>query len=121
MIGKDPIILGSTPNGFPYLLQPENSDNWPNEVSTETFIKTMCEIVEGGYQGVRVGSTALSDGRYLQQFGTDSSTPEGRIVNRLFQLARSGKSIPVGKTMANIEREYRKLGQPLPSKRGAAE
>lgn len=117
---KFPKNVGAGVIRLPSVSKLEDIGEWPNALATETAILTIAAIVQHGFHGVIFQSTTLSNGKYLEQFHFNLSTPEGSLVKQLLKLARIGKSVPLSIAMACLEREYRELGLPLPGEEGAA-
>jgi hypothetical protein len=115
-LDMDVVVTGVDLNGLPYVSVPENIDKWPSEAATEEAIKSVIEIVERGYGGVKIECHLLSNDRSLSNFHTNIETPEGRLVQVLMAFASKGKSIPKTEAVSILERIYREQGLPLPTK-----
>jgi hypothetical protein len=98
-----------------YLGAPEDMDQWPSAKATELAAETIAKMIKLGFEGVKLESYQLADGRVVINFLTKRDTPEGRMTEGLRMLARSGVSLPVEKSISILERIYREQGLPFPS------
>lgn len=112
----DVVVTGVDLNGLPYVSVPVDIDKWPSEAATVEAIKSVIEIVERGYSGVKIECHLLSNSRSLSNFHTNIESPEGRLAQVLMAFASKGTSIPTTEALSILERVYGEQGLPLPTK-----
>lgn len=109
--------------GLPLATPVYNSDLWPSPVAFEQTVDTAVAITMAGYEGIVVQPFKLEDGRICIKFLTDRETPEGRLVEKLLELARCGKRVGTSEALSILECDYCENGLllpiPLSAKRGA--
>lgn len=103
-------------NGAPVITKPENLDTWPSEKITQQATEAVCEIINRGYQGIKVEHYPLADGRSVNNFLINEQTPEGRLVSDVMAFARQGRALPTAEVISILERIYREQGLAIPQK-----
>lgn len=93
----------------------DNADNWPSKAATDQFSENLVAIVERGFQGIRLRSFQRANGQTLNAPAFDTATPEGRMFQRLYAMAKKGRQLPAAEVIAILERDYREHNSPLPS------
>ena len=101
--------------GLPYILEPENADNWPSTSVTEQAIESIVQIIKRGYKGIKAETYPMSGGRLVANFIPIGDTPEGRMTLTLLMFAREGKTLPTDEVISILERIYREQGLDLPT------
>ena len=102
--------------GLPYVVVPDDMDQWPSESVTEKAFATIVHVHDLGFCGVKIQASPMSDGVLYCHFLLNVKTPEGRMVDALLMLARLGKTIPTDTAISILERVYLDHGLALPSK-----
>ncbi len=93
----------------------DNTDSWPSRAATDQFSENLVAIVERGFQGVRLRSFQRANGQTLNVPAFDTATPEGRMFQRLYAMAKKGRQLPAAEVIAILERDYREHNVPLSS------
>lgn len=92
----------------------DNSDNWPSKDATEQMFANLNAIAERGFDGIRIRHFDAGQGRTLLAPAFNMETPEGRMGQRLHDLATIGRQLPTAEVISILERDYREQNLPLP-------
>ncbi len=108
------IIGDACLGGLPYMVEPDDADNWPSQEAFVAIWDTTIAVICLGYLGVKADSLRQSDGRCVYVLHTDMETPEGRVMHCLHGLARRGLCYPKQEVTSFLEEVYKQRGLPAP-------
>lgn len=101
-------------NGFPFVLAPDEMDQWPSPKAAKQAFDNISQIIGLGFAGVKSDISNLNDGRELINLSVDLASPEGRVAKKLIQLAKEGESTTSEEVIKALERIYREENISLP-------
>jgi hypothetical protein len=88
---------------------------WPSECATRQAIRTLIEIHNKGYKGLRLACCTLSKGETMLSRNVNMASPEGHLIDFLFGLAEHGYEIPSDLALGVLCHVYRLAGLPEPT------
>lgn len=112
---KSRIASGADPfTGIPVAAEITDTTAWPSEYATRQAIRTLIEIHNKGYTGLRLAYGALGESETLFSRDVNLASPEGHLINFLFGLAEYGYEFPTDMAMEILRHVYRSAGLPVP-------
>ncbi len=106
-------VMHASPNhGFPMFSNLDDFDTWPED-QAELYIDVVVAVVKAGFKGVKA-DTAESNSKSIILIFTDQESPEGRVVQNVHELAKSGLlRMSVQEVLDIIYQAYREQGLTL--------
>jgi hypothetical protein len=92
-------------------------DSVPHSDGIHPITLIAAAVINAGFEGVAVDQVRLSDGRYFQAIDVNLATPEGVILHRLQQIAKSGGQLPTPELVVDaIRQQYARTGTVIPTR-----
>ncbi len=106
--------------GMPFAAEVTDTTAWPSESATHEAVRTLVEIHNRGYAGLRLAASTLSQNDTLLNRNVNLASPEGHVVNFVMELAKYGYELPTKLVLALLRHIYQsaelQLPTPLPVK-----
>ena len=116
------IAIGIHPiTGDPYAAEVVDSTLWPSERATRQAVQTLVEIHNLGYEGLRFEYSRLNTSETLLTRSVNLSTPEGRLITLVMELAEQGQPFPNEKALEILKKIYLTEGLTPPTPRPLSE
>lgn len=107
--------------GTPVAAEVNDSTTWPSESATHEAIRTLLEIHNRGYEGLRLLASALEQNEVLICRNVDLASPEGHLINLVMGVAEYGYTLPTKLALELLQRMYELAGLPQPIARPVEE
>ena len=103
-------------SGYPLASEVVDSTLWPSERATRQALQTLLEIHNLGYEGLRFEYSRLNTSETLLSRSVNLSTPEGRLVTFVMELAERGRSFSTDEALEILKKIYLSEGltPPIP-------
>jgi hypothetical protein len=113
------VIANASAGHLPYVIEPKDADAWQHPEGETRMGEIFIATGKAGYRGIKVDVLGkMSTGKLLWNIFYNTETPEGRMAQGLYALAKaSSKLLPVDEALSILERVYREQGLPLPEKK----
>lgn len=83
-------------------------DDFTQEGNLSPLMQIAVAILRAGYGGIAVDAAELRNGRVICSVDADLATPEGRLIQELSSIEKSGWKLPAAKTvLARLALIYR--------------
>ncbi|WP_146188548.1 hypothetical protein [Limnohabitans sp. 2KL-51] len=116
------IAIGIHPiTGDPYAAEVVDSTLWPSERATRQALETLVEIHNQGYAGLRLEHWHLKPNETLFSRCVNMSTPEGRLVTFVMELAERGRAFSTEEALRILKKIYLSEGLTPPTPRPISE
>lgn len=106
--------------GLPFAAEVTDTTAWPSESATHEAVRTLEEIHNRGYTGLRLAASTLSQNETLLNRNVNLASPEGHVVNFVMGLAEYGYALPKKLALALLQHIYQSADlqppTPLPVK-----
>ena len=103
--------------GEPFTAEVIDIATWPSERAANQAIRTILEIHNLGFEGLKIKYACLEDYENLISQQADLKTPEGYLVNCVMVLAQKGYEFPKAWVIALLVDIYLTEGMQLPDAR----
>ena len=121
-ISNSRIAIGIHPiTGDPYAAEVVDSTLWPSERATRQALETLVEIHNQGYAGLRFQYSRLNTSETLHSRCVNLSTPEGRLVTFVMELAERGRAFSTEEALRILKKIYLSEGLTPPTPRPLSE
>ena len=100
--------------GLPFAGEVEDFSTWPSMPVARQAMATAIEIHNQGYKGLKLRLDALGNGEVLFTRKTDTSSPEGKIIDLVLSLAEHGFELDTKTSMEMLRQIYQNAGLPKP-------
>ena len=107
--------------GYPFVAEIADSTLWPLERATRQAVQTLVEIHNQGYAGLRFQYSRLNTSETLLSRSVNLSTPEGRLITFVMELAERGRPFPTEKALEILKKIYLTEGLTPPTPRPLSE
>ena len=108
-------------SGYPLASEVVDSTLWPSERATRQALQTLVEIHNLGYEGLRCEYSRLNTSETLLTRSVNLSTPEGRLITLVMELAEQGQPFPNEKALEILKKIYLTEGLTPPTPRPLSE
>jgi len=108
-------------SGYPLASEVVDSTLWPSERATRQAVQTLVEIHNLGYEGLRFEYSRLNTSETLLTRSVNLSTPEGRLITLVMELAEQGQPFPNEKALEILKKIYPTEGLTPPTPRPLSE
>ena len=108
-------------SGYPLASEVVDSTLWPSERATRQAVQTLVEIHNLGYEGLRFEYSRLNTSETLLTRSVNLSTPEGRLITLVMELAEQGQPFPTEKALEILKKIYLTEGLTPPTPRPLSE
>lgn len=92
--------------GMPLAAEVTDTTAWPAESATHEAIRTVLEIHNRGYTGLRLAASTLSENETLLTRNLNLASPEGHVVNLVMGLAEFGYGLSTKLALALLRHLY---------------
>ena len=107
--------------GYPFAAEVADSTLWPSERATRQALHTLVEINNLGYAGLRFQYSRQNTSETLLTRSVNLSTPEGRLITLVMELAEQGQPFPNEKALEILKKIYLTEGLTPPTPRPLSE
>jgi hypothetical protein len=108
-------------SAYPLASEVVDSTLWPSERATRQAVQTLVEIHNLGYEGLRFEYSRLNTSETLLTRSVNLSTPEGRLITLVMELAEQGQPFPNEKALEILKKIYLTEGLTPPTPRPLSE
>ena len=108
-------------SGYPLASEVVDSTLWPSERATRQAVQTLVEIHNLGYEGLQFEYSRLNTSETLLTRSVNLSTPEGRLITLVMELAEQGQPFPNEKALEILKKIYLTEGLTPPTPRPLSE
>lgn len=103
--------------GLPVAAKVNDSTAWPSDSATHEAMRTLMEIYNRGYEGLRLAASSLGQNEVLINRSVNLSSPEGQLINFVMGLAEYGHQLPTQQAMVLLGNMYKSADLQPPTPR----
>lgn len=103
--------------GAPFAAEVNDSTAWPSERATHEAMRTLLEIHNRGYEGLRLAARTLGQNEILLNRNVDLASPEGHLVDFVMGLAEHGHTLSTKLALGLLQHMYQSAGLQSPTPR----
>lgn len=104
-------------HNLPFRTELDDADMWKRPETFEWLFDLVVAIIKRGFSGIEINVCDTTPSRGYVGYRYNTATPEGRLLEALWYLARNGNSsLSEQQVIEILERVYREQNIPLPKK-----